>query len=129
MSRTRRGPPFWGLCIVLFFAISGCSDNPEFRENGDDVGGSVPGEDAGPGGGSDAVDQTDTTDSPDATDRPDASPGAGFQLRGELAPTGGLSMSNGYTLSGRLSPGTSGRTSSSANFSLTITPVISQTSP
>lgn len=129
MSRTRRGPPILGLFIVLWFAVSGCSSNPEFKEVMDsDVGENTPDDDSGPGAGADAADQTDTTDSPD-TDRPDVGPASGFQLRGQVVPTGGLSMSNGFTLSGYLSPGTSGRTISNANFSLTLTPVSSQTSP
>ncbi len=54
-------------------------------------------------------------------------PSSGLTLEGELVPSGGLSMSENYTLSGQLSPAMPKQNSASANFRLELTPAPAET--
>src|SRR5690554_1123495 len=123
-----------GLTVLLVFALSGCSDdtssgdgkNPDLSQ---DVSSDGSGSDVDAVADPDTVDDPDAVDNPDAVDDPDVHIAPGFQLSGQLVPTGGLALSNGFTLSGHLSPAMAEKTSSSASFSLKIKPINAQTAP
>ncbi|RDV37657.1 hypothetical protein DV096_14230 [Bradymonadaceae bacterium TMQ3] len=69
----------------------------------------------------------DATDNTPDTGESDTTSPEGLSLQGELVPSGGVSMSSSYTLSGQLNPAAPRLKSESANYRLELTPASSTT--
>ena len=110
------------ICVCALLALAACSDDPSAKgsDTGVDAYTDVSGPDTGP-------DADPDINEPDAGPGADLDPSTGLSLQGQLVPTGGLSMSATYTLSGHVSPALSEQTSKSSNFRLTRTPAPSET--
>ncbi len=143
MNPIRHRAPWASLCVCLLLAVSACSDDPgggggpanpdadvsaDAGPDVDEMDAEVDA-DAEPGADADAGPQTDADAGPqtDADADTDGGTATGLRLEGQLVPTGGLSMSSSFTLSGHLSPGTPDQKSSSANFQLELTPAPART--
>ena len=106
------------LCLLLLGASVACSSDPGV-DRPPDAGDNVePGSDAGDPDTSDPDTGEPDADDPD-TGEPDDE---GLVLEGHLVPSGGMSMSSSFTLSGQLAPNMPGTTSSSSNFVLEQSP-------
>lgn len=100
------------LCLVMLGTSAGCSDDPGSRAP--DAGENI---ESGPDTGQPDTGQPDTGET-DAGETDDDD----LVLEGHLAPSGGMSMSSSFTLSGELTPKLPATDSSSANFVLEQTP-------
>lgn len=120
------------LCVCLSLTSAACSGEPDGNPGAETDSGHT--ED----GGADAADagsdadtgpKTDSGSDADADTRTDVDSGTatGLILQGELVPTGGMSLSQSFTLSGHLSPGMPKQKSASASFQLELTPATGET--
>ncbi len=107
------------LCLLTIATFAACSSDPDTHtpDTGENI---EPGPDTGEPDTSEPDTGEPDTGEPD-TGEPDDE---GLVLQGHLAPSGGMSMSNSFTLSGELAPNMPGTSSSSSSFVLEQTPPI-----